>query len=83
MPLSNLYRAQRALVSVLLRLAAAVDLELDVTRDSADPDVLRAYRPLVKKVHPDKGGDKKQFQSLQAAKEAWDIARQFWGAPGC
>ena len=32
--------------------------------------------PCREKVHPDKGGHKKTFQTLQVAKEAWDTARQ-------
>ena len=37
--------------------------------------VLQTYRRVIKKVHPDKGGKKRDFQKLQAAKEAWDTAR--------
>ena len=76
MPHSTVYRAKRSLVSVLLRLAAACGLALDITRESEDGAVLQAYRRVVKKVHPDKGGSKKRFQELQGAKEAWETARQ-------
>ena len=76
MPLSTTYRAKRALVSLLLKLAVAYDIVLDITRESADDAVLQAFRRAAKKVHPDKGGRKTDFQALQAAKEAWDSTRQ-------
>ena len=53
---STLYCAKRALVSVLLRLAAACGLALEITRESDDGAVLQAYRRVAKKVHADKGG---------------------------
>ena len=67
MPLSTTYRAKRALVSLLLKLAVAYDIVLDITRESADDAVLQAFRRAAKKVHPDKGGRKTDFQALQAA----------------
>jgi len=48
----------------------------DVNRESDDKAISQAYRRVVRKVHPDKGGSKKKFQTLQVAKEAWDAARQ-------
>jgi hypothetical protein len=75
MPASILDRAKRALVSLLLRLASAYGVALDVRRESDEKAILQAYRRIAKKVHPDKGGTKKSFQALQAAKEAWDSAR--------
>ena len=76
MPLSLLQRAKRAFVSVLLKLALDYGVAADVNRDSDDKVILQSYRRVVKKVHPDKGGNKKKFQALQSAKEAWDTARQ-------
>ena len=76
MPLSFLQRAKRALVSVLLKLAFDYGVAADINRESEDRAVLQRYRRVVKKVHPDKGGHKKTFQTLQVAKEAWDTARQ-------
>ena len=67
MPISTLLRAKRAFVTVLLRLAAACGLALEITRDSADGAILQAYRRVAKKVHPDKGGSKRKFQELQGA----------------
>ena len=76
MPLSFLQRAKRALVSVLLKLAFDYGVAVDINRESDDRAVLQCYRRVVKKIHPDKGGHKKTFQTLQVAKEAWDTARQ-------
>ena len=76
MPLSLLQRAKRAFVSVLLKLAFDYGAAVDINRESDDRAVLQCYRRVVKKVHPDKGGHKKTFQTLQVAKEAWDTARQ-------
>ena len=76
MPLSLLQRAKRAFVSVLLKLALDYGVAADVNRDSDDKVILQSYWRVVKKVHPDKGGNKKKFQALQVAKEAWDTARQ-------
>ena len=44
MPASKLAAATRAFVSVLLALARAYDLALQVNRDSAHDAILRAYR---------------------------------------
>ena len=75
MPLSALVRAQRALVSVMVKLARAHGVSLEVNRESPEPDVAKAYRRVTKLVHPDKGGSKRDFQDLQAKKESWDAAR--------
>ena len=76
MPISTVLRAKRALVSILLQLASFYTLDVDLVRESHDDAVLSAYRRVAKKAHPDKGGQKKQFQKQQAAKDAWDSARQ-------
>lgn len=67
--------AKRAFVSLLLSLGAVNSLVLKVNRESADKDVLAAYRRVLLKVHPDKGGKKKDFQRLHAAKEKWESTR--------
>ena len=74
--------AKRALVKLILSFAACYEVLLSVNRDSGDKDILSAYRRVVVRVHPDKGGRKKDFQSLQAAKESWDTARQSTNASG-
>ena len=72
MAVSSAQRAQRALVSVLVSLAQAYGIALQVSRESMAAEVLKAYRQVAKRAHPDKGGRKRDFQRLQAAKEAWD-----------
>ena len=65
MPLSLIQRAKRAFVSVLLKLAFDYGVAVDINRESDDKAVSQCYRRVVKKVHPDKGGNKKKFQTLQ------------------
>ena len=74
MVLSAFQIAKRAFVKILLTFAAQYQVSLAVTRDSADKEVLAAYRRLVKRVHPDKGGKKEDQQKLQAAKDDFDAA---------
>ena len=71
---SPLTLAKRAFVKVLLSLAAAHSVSVGVNRDSEEKALLTAYRLVAKKVHPDKGGTKKEFTKLQAAKETWEKA---------
>ena len=73
---SRLTVATRALVSVLLVLARSYLVVLDVSRESSTEQVLKAYRRVLLKVHPDKGGKKADAQRLQEVKETWDKARQ-------
>ena len=56
MPSSSVLLAKRALVSLLGRLAVAYNVTISVSRDSSDDKVTAAYRKVVLKVHPDKGG---------------------------
>ena len=76
MPVSKLQQAKRIFVKVLLSTAVSYKLTLTVTRESADKELLTAYRQVAKKAHPDKGGSKVKFQNLQAAKEAWAALQQ-------
>ena len=69
MACSSLAAATRALVSVLLALSRSYSLLLTLNRESSPEQLLRAYRQVLKKVHPDKGGKKLDAQKLQAAKE--------------
>ena len=57
--------AKRAFVSVILALSSAYHTVATVNRDSDDKDLLRIYRRLLLKVHPDKGGKKADMQRLQ------------------
>jgi len=45
-----------------------------VTRDSSQELVLKFYKKLLLKVHPDKGGEEADFKRLQAAKESFEKA---------
>ena len=76
MPISALNRAKHAFVSVLLSLASTYGVSTQVNRESEDQDVLRAYSQVLKKGHPDHGGDTEKFQRLQTAKEAWSTQRE-------
>ena len=40
---------------------------LGVARTATDDEIKRAYRKLASQHHPDKGGDKAQFQAVQEA----------------
>ena len=66
---------------MLLQLASFYDIDPDLIRESADNIILGAYRHVAKRAHPHKGGDKTKFQTLQAAKEEWDSARQSGPGP--
>ena len=72
---SALQLAARAFVRVLLALASQYSVSLSVNRDSSPVVLLSAYRRLLKKAHPDKGGRKEDVQTLQSLKEEWDRAR--------
>ena len=80
MPASRVGVATRAFVAVLIALARSYELALQVNRDSSAEQLLKAYRKLLLKTHPDKGGLKVDQQKLQAAKENWDRARK--ASPG-
>ena len=76
MPSSKVAVATRALVAVLVLLARRYKLVLEVNRDSSVEQLTKAYRKVVLRAHPDKGGTKEDAQTLQAAKETWDKARK-------
>ena len=75
MGVSKLGLATRCLVKVLLLLARAYQVAINVNRDSSDKDILHAFRRVALNVHPDKGGTDAEFQRLQEAREKWDKAR--------
>ena len=64
--------AKRALVRLLLSLATAYRVRVNVNRESEDKAVVTAYKRVTLKVHPDKGGRTEDFQKLQDAKDKWD-----------
>ena len=76
MPSSLFVEATRAFVKVLLTLARAYELGLTIRRDSP-PDLLHdAYKRVVRKAHPDKGGTAAHFRSLQSARAKWEELRK-------
>ena len=70
MPLSTLQQAKWVFVKVLLSTALAYQLALTVNRDSEDATLLTAYRHVLKKVHPDKGGSKQDSVPRSSAAAA-------------
>jgi len=74
--------AKRAFVSLLLALAQQYRVRVTLTRDSADHAVEAAFRSVVKKVHPDKGGAVGDAQRLQQAREEWKAAKAKGPRPG-
>ena len=68
--------ARRALVTILLSVAAAYNVAVNVNRNSADDALVRGYRKVILKAHPDKGGRAADAQSLQAAKDGWETAKR-------
>ena len=74
MPASPLQLAKRALVAVILALAAAHNIVVEVSRESPDDVVRKTFRKVCMKVHPDKGGSVGEQQRSNAAKEAWEAA---------
>ena len=62
--------AKRALVTLLLAMAVTYHVTLsNINRDSPDVAVLAAYRQVIKKAHPDRGGQVADAQMLTAARE--------------
>ncbi len=72
MPVSPVQAAKRAFVCILLRLARQYKVTVAINRDAADKDVLAAYKRVILKAHPDKGGSKERFQELSKARDEWE-----------
>ena len=53
---SRVIDAKRALVRVLKDLAATYSVALALNRDASDEDVRKAYKKVLLRAHPDKGG---------------------------
>ena len=58
--MSPLQLLKRALVSVLLELARVYALDVNISRDSPDADVKRAYKKVLLKTHPRSASAKAQ-----------------------
>ena len=82
MPVSPLQAAKRALVTLLLALAAAYNVAISINRDSEDEAVKKAFRRVILKAHPDKGGAASDFRDLNNAREAWTAAAAAQSAQG-
>lgn len=54
---------------------------LGVQPGASDDEIKKAYRRLASKHHPDKGGDTKRFQEIQAAYDALTSGSQDTGGP--
>ena len=81
MTASPALQARRALVKLILTLAALYRAVVIVNRDSCDSDVNKATKKLLLKVRPDKGGSENDTKKLNAAKEKWDKAKKSKGRP--
>ena len=68
-------QARRALVKLLVALAAVYSVIVNLHRDSPDADVNKAIKKVFLKAHPDKGGSEEHAKKLNAAKEAWESAK--------
>jgi hypothetical protein len=71
MVVSVAQRAKRAFVGLLLASARLYDIGLVVSRDSEDQAIEAGFRKVIRKAHPDKGGNTRKYQELQAARDAW------------
>ena len=72
-------RLKRALVTLLLHFARIYAITVDVSRDSPDADVKKAFRKVMLKAHPDKvGGSVDAAKKLTVAYSSWQDANG-WG----
>lgn len=68
--------AKRALVSLICALAQVYKVNVQCKRDSADELVLKDFRRLALKAHPDRGGQSAHQQQLNDARVAWEAAKK-------
>ena len=73
-------RAKRALVTLIRDLAGVYGVTLDITRHCRDDALRKAYKKLLLKVHPDKGGQAEDQKKLNIAHDDWVEAVK--GKPG-
>ena len=77
MVISRVVAAKRALIAVLKALAAKYRVPLgSMTKDACDDDVHKAYKRVVLRAHPDKGGTHEDAQRLQEARDAYAAAKR-------
>ena len=65
---------KRAFVKVLKELIRTYGVQLEVSRDTPDDAIKRAYKRLSLKVHPDHGGKSEDQQRLNDSCIAWQDA---------
>ncbi|EFJ43248.1 molecular chaperone [Volvox carteri f. nagariensis] len=58
---------EAASVAVAAHTSSDLYAQLGLSRDATDTEVRRAYRNLLTRAHPDKGGDPERFRRIQAA----------------
>ena len=75
MPTSSLDAVKRNFVKVVKEVARKYGLNLSLSRDSTESEVLIAYKAAARKAHPDKGGRNEDMQKLTAARDQWEAAR--------
>ena len=66
--------AKRAFVKVLLHVATVYGVALSVTRESPAVAIKAAFGKVVVKAHPDNGGNVKDHQALDRARQEWETA---------
>ena len=71
MPVSQAQRAKRAYVKVLNELAMKYNMNASVGRDCNNVVLSAFFRKLVRRTHPDKGGNAGDAQTLHAARDTW------------
>ena len=76
MPVSVAQAAKRLLVTLLLTFARQYRVKLVISRESDDQDVMKAYKKVVLKAHPDKGGRDGDAQKLIEARDVWEEAKK-------
>ena len=79
---SEVDAAKRELVKLLRGLAQRCQLRLDVSRDNSNKEVSKAFKKVVLRVHPDKGGEQTDLQRLSAANNTWQELVRRKGAIG-
>ena len=72
---SKALAAKRSPVKLILSLAAAYLVKVEINRDSEPAAVEKAYKRIILKAHPDKGGKEGDFVKLHRAKEDWSKAQ--------
>ena len=76
MPVSVIQAAKRALVTLLVAFARHYQVTLTISRESGDADVVKAFKKVVLKAHPDKGGRAGDASKLNDARDVWETAKK-------